>query len=102
MDLRLVLEAAALTVVFTKGSIFRRLREIGPPIDEARPKTLWQEFASCALCVGVWVGVLWRLLHAISLPPSIELAADTLASGAAAGVLSLVVVLLIALLDRWS
>lgn len=40
--------SAAITVVFVRGSIFSPLRSHGPD--------LWKEFASCALCVGVWVG----------------------------------------------
>lgn len=95
----LVLEAAVITLVFTRGSIFRRLRELGPPLDEARPRTLWQEFASCPLCVGVWVGFAWRLLHERPIAPSVELGADVLASGASTGVLALLLGLLIA---RWS
>lgn len=45
---------AAITVVFVLGSIFRKIRSAGP--------TLWQEFASCGLCVGVWVGIGVRLI----------------------------------------
>lgn len=44
----IVLFSAAITVVFTRGSIFAPVRERGPK--------LWRELSSCALCSGVWVG----------------------------------------------
>lgn len=40
--------SAAISVVFTQGSIFEPLRKHGPK--------LWRELASCALCSGVWIG----------------------------------------------
>lgn len=43
-----VLVSAAITVVFTRGSIFDPLRARGPE--------LWRDLAKCPLCVGVWVG----------------------------------------------
>lgn len=91
-----VLEAAAITFVFTKGTIFKSLREHGPK--------LWQELASCPLCAGVWIGMLWRVLRTWSESHglTVAFAADVLASGAATGVVALVVVLFVALLDRWS
>ena len=92
---RYVLEAAAIALVFTKGTIFKRLREQGPKS--------WQELASCPLCVGVWVGMIWRVLRvwpdAVATP---SFAADVLASGAVTGVVALVVALFVALLDRYS
>ena len=51
----LLLEAVGATVVFTQGSIFKPLRDRGPQ--------LWQEFAHCPLCVGVWVGLALRALQ---------------------------------------
>lgn len=45
----LVLESAAITLVFTRGSIFARVRSVGP--------AWWRELASCAMCSGFWVGV---------------------------------------------
>lgn len=44
-----ILFAAAITVVWTEGSLFAPLRTHGPK--------LWQALAGCALCSGVWVGV---------------------------------------------
>ena len=96
---RYVLEAAAITLVFTKGTIFKSVREHGPK--------LWQELASCPLCAGVWVGMIWRLLR--SLPGfnpdelhSVSLAEDVLASGAATGVVALTVALFLSVLDKHS
>lgn len=43
-----VLEAAAVTVVVTQGTIFRPLRERGPK--------LWRELVNCPLCLGWWIG----------------------------------------------
>lgn len=42
--------AVAITVVFTQGSIFQRVRSWGPK--------LWQELANCSLCAGTWIGML--------------------------------------------
>jgi len=50
---QVVLFSAAITVVFTQGTIFKFLRR-GP--------WLWRELASCALCTGVWVGMGMSLL----------------------------------------
>lgn len=46
--IELVFTAAAITLVFVRGSIFAPLRSRGPGI--------WRELASCALCAGFWVG----------------------------------------------
>jgi hypothetical protein len=43
-----ILFAAAITVVWTEGSLFTPLRTRGPK--------LWRDLAGCALCSGVWVG----------------------------------------------
>lgn len=43
-----VLEAAAITVVFTQGTIFSKVRSRGP--------ALWRELLSCPLCLGWWLG----------------------------------------------
>ena len=88
------LEAAAITLVFTKGTIFRPLREAGPPF--------WRELAACALCAGAWIGFAWRLLRVRPVAPILELAVDVLASGAVTGVLALFASLVLSLLDRWS
>lgn len=89
----LVLQAAALTVVFVRGSIFASLRSHGPAI--------WREFAACPLCVGVWVGAGWRLLHGAG-TVSAEDGVEALACGALTGVLALIVSLFIAVLDKHS
>jgi hypothetical protein len=44
----IVLFSAAITVVFTRGTIFNALRTHGPD--------LWRELVTCSLCSGVWVG----------------------------------------------
>lgn len=92
---RYVLEAAAITLVFTKGTLFRMLRERGPK--------LWQELASCPLCLGVWVGMIWRVLRTWpEAHASFAFAADVLASGAVTGVFALAVALFLSFLDRYS
>lgn len=48
------LQAAAITLIFVRGSIFERVRSRGP--------ALWRELASCALCAGFWVGLGWFAL----------------------------------------
>ena len=99
MIARYVLEAAAITLVFTKGTLFKTVREHGPK--------LWQELAACPLCVGVWIGMLWRFLRSVpgfnpeELHP-VSLAEDVLASGAATGVVALTVALFLSVLDRHS
>jgi hypothetical protein len=44
----LVLFSAAITMVFTRGTIFDFARARGP--------TLWRDLAGCPLCSGVWIG----------------------------------------------
>lgn len=46
--LYLALEAAAVAIVLTRGSLFSVFREHGP--------AGWRAFARCALCVGFWCG----------------------------------------------
>ena len=104
MIARYVLEAAAITLVFTKGTIFKAVREHGPK--------LWQELAACPLCAGVWVGMFWRVLRARANEivgflgnadyASLSFAADVLASGAVTGVVALAGALFLSLLDRYS
>lgn len=94
---RFVLEAAAITLVFTRGTIFKRLRESGPD--------LWRAFAGCPLCVGVWVGAGWFAFRAgaeLADTPVAIAAADILASGAMTGVVAFGVSSLLTLVDRWS
>ena len=93
--MRYVFEAVAITLVFTKGAIFKRVRESGP--------ALWRELAACPLCAGVWVGMIWRVVRAL---PEVQATAlfaeDVLAAGALTGVVALVVALFVGVLDRWS
>lgn len=49
MGLELVLGAAAITLLFVLGSIFKPLREHGPK--------LWRELVTCPLCLGFWLGI---------------------------------------------
>lgn len=94
-----VIEAVAITVVFVRGSIFKRLRESGP--------ALWRELASCPLCAGVWIGAGWSILrvalvgtlHADAWP---ELAVRALATGTLAGSFALLFVLTLSVLDKHS
>jgi hypothetical protein len=53
--IELVATAAAITLVFVRGSIFEPLRSRGP--------ALWRELASCALCSGFWVGAILYFLR---------------------------------------
>lgn len=97
---RLVLEAIAITIVFTKGSIFKTVRESGPAI--------WRELAACPLCAGVWIGMAWHFIRvAPTTTPTlsswwITWTVDALAIGALSGVGALLLALFVALLDRWS
>jgi hypothetical protein len=81
-------EAAAITVVFVKGSIFRWPREHGPQF--------WREFSGCALCVGFWVGMSWAILRGIGAPMD---PLDVFAAAAMAAVLALLVVRALDALD---
>lgn len=88
-----VIEGAALTLVWVLGSLFKPLRERGWEI--------WQLFANCPLCIGVWVGsavvlARFRWGGAVLEEP---VALTVLAHGAAAGVLALVVKLVVMWLD---
>lgn len=54
----LILQAAAVTLVFTRGSIFEALRGEPYRAREAEPRLLrlFRDWASCPLCSGVWIG----------------------------------------------
>lgn len=75
----IVLFSAAITLVFTLGSVFEGVRSRGPD--------LWKEFAHCPLCVGVWVGSgVSGLAHRWSgLEPSFPMVFTCLALGALTG-----------------
>lgn len=49
--LQTVVLAASIALVFVRGSLFKRVRELGTE------PNLWREFAGCALCVGQWMGM---------------------------------------------
>jgi hypothetical protein len=86
-----VLEAAAITVIITDGTIFLPLRSRGP--------ALWRELVSCPLCLGWWIGAisaLWR--HPTGLEP-VELAWHVAAAGALSGCAALLFHCLIGWLD---
>lgn len=90
----LVLQAAAITLVVTEGSIFARLRTFGP--------ALWRQLISCSLCLGVWVGMGLYVLHALPIWWSWRLGVEVLGFGCVSGVLAFVGAQGIACLDRWS
>lgn len=85
--------SAAISLVFVRGSIFSRIRTAGPD--------LWKEFATCPLCVGVWVGagatVLARFRGILLL--DIPLIFLSLGVGCTAGALALLYVRLIDALE---
>ena len=93
MSFLIALEAAAITIVFVRGTIFKRVRESGP--------ALWRELASCPLCAGVWIGAGWYALRG-AVPGPFESALTALATGAATGVLALLASLSVAVLDKHS
>ncbi len=82
----IVLFSAAITVVFVRGSIFHLIRTHGPE--------LWKEFATCALCVGVWVGagVAWLVERRGGLSTGFPVLFTALALGSLTGVLALLYV----------
>jgi hypothetical protein len=90
----LVLQAVAITLVITEGSVFARLRTFGP--------ALWRQLIACSLCLGVWVGM---VLYEVQQPALVlywREAVDMLGFGCVTGVLALMGAQLIACLDRWS
>jgi hypothetical protein len=90
----LVLQAAAITLVITEGSIFARLRTFGP--------ALWRQLVACSLCLGVWVGAALYLVQAFTYPWTWRSAVEVLGFGCVTGVLAFLGAQLIACLDRWS
>lgn len=74
-----VLEGACITFVFSRGTIFRRVRESGPAV--------WRALAGCPLCVGVWIGM--ALYVARSLGAGRPL--DALCQGAMTGTLAIAI-----------
>ncbi len=93
----IILFSAAITVVFTEGSIFKVLREHGPK--------LWRELVSCALCSGVWIGTAMWLLsagfpHAGDSQAKALYAVTALGTGCLTGCLALLFVLIWEKLDQ--
>lgn len=74
------LEAAAITLLFVQGSIFKPLRERGPAI--------WQELAGCPLCFGFWAGAAGYMLDA-GIPQDARSLWKLAAAGALSGVIAL-------------
>lgn len=87
-SISIVLFSAAITLVFTRGSLFDVFRLRGPG---------WsRELAQCPLCSGVWIGCglgLWAsYVGHLSLPaPLIGSAPYLLGIGCSAGVVALTV-----------
>ena len=91
MTVWVLLQAVGITIVFVRGSIFKRLRESGP--------ALWREGSSCPLCAGIWIGAAWRTIR-LPEPFRLELALDCLGFGALVGTVSLLVYFIISVLDK--
>ena len=99
----LAVQAAAITIVFVRGSIFERVRDNGPK--------LWQELAGCPLCAGVWIGFGWHALRYCSPSGSLEatfeklrgewlsVALDGMATGALTGTLAFSVAVVLNFLE---
>jgi hypothetical protein len=90
----LVLQAVAITLVVTEGSIFARLRTFGPK--------LWRDLVSCSLCLGTWVGMGLYMVQVFTWPWTWRASIEVLGFGCVSGVLALMGAQLIACLDRWS
>lgn len=88
-----LLESASVTLILTRGSILRPLREHGP--------ALWQELTSCALCAGVWIGAAWSVAEGPSSGSYLRSALDAVGAGATTGVLALAVSLGLDALERF-
>lgn len=87
------LEAAAITLVFTRGSLFDGMRSRGP--------AWWRELARCPLCAGVWVGFGWFVLRKqlemeLALADYPPIAAHLLVAALGNGALAAVVALTVA------
>lgn len=108
-----VLEAAAITVVFTQGTIFSKVRNWGlkSPQTHGDPYrtaagepekgllALWRELLNCPLCLGWWVGLaLWGLQDA---PDSVGRGWLGLVDAAGAGALSGALALLYRRITEW-
>ena len=50
MSLAVIIYLVAIAHVFSRGTIFRPIRDHGP--------TLWRDLAGCPLCAGTWIGML--------------------------------------------
>jgi hypothetical protein len=90
--IELVSTAAAITLVFVRGSIFKGLRSSGP--------ALWQELASCALCSGFWIGAILYFLHGEPAYFAFSYWLNVLGFGALTAVASLLLVLALDALEK--
>lgn len=55
-----VLWLVAIAHVWSRGSLFARVRQAG---DDSRYWRAWRAFADCPLCSGFWIGVLGHELY---------------------------------------
>lgn len=88
-----VLTAAALALVFVRGSIFDIFRRRGP--------AWWRELAGCALCAGFWAGAGWHLFEVWQLHGWNFHVQTVAASSFACGVLSAVLALSVVRVWDW-
>lgn len=80
----LVLQAAAITLVFTLGSLFERVRQ------------LWPSFLGCPLCAGVWIGA------GVAVADGIRVPLQVLGIGALSGVVALAAARVLEALDAYA
>ncbi len=91
MSVSILVLSAAITVVFTRGSIFQFLR--GPMQRareaESRITRFFRDLFSCPLCSGVWIGMAASLLHDSAGRWDVIRAIDLLGFGCVSAVLAL-------------
>ena len=91
-DPAIVLFSAAITVVFTQGTLFHVLRTHGP--------RLWRELVVCALCSGVWIGASSTvLIHQVPFQASFSVLFQLLGMGSLTGCVAVLFVALWEALD---
>jgi hypothetical protein len=91
MSVTLALFGAAITVVFTRGSLFEKLRG-GPQRAreaESRIVRFFRDLVTCPLCCGVWIGSALSVLHDYGGHWDVVRAVDVLGFGCASAVLAL-------------
>jgi hypothetical protein len=87
-----MLFSAAITVVFTRGTLFEALRG-GPHRAreaEARIVRFFRDLVSCPLCCGVWIGAAVSLVHDSGGAWGAARAADLLGFSCVCAVLALI------------